>query len=67
MRPDQFVLFSGGCNIGLYNMLEDKDPEELREIADNQGLDVEDAEKVKELMDEKGLDEDEATELVDLV
>jgi len=52
------------------NMLEDKDPEEIIEIAEiaqNQGLDIEDAERVKELMDEEGLDEDDATELVDLL
>ena len=51
-------------------MLEDKDPEEIIEIAEiaqNQGLDIEDAEKVKELMDEEGLDEDEAAELADLL
>jgi len=49
-------------------MLEDKDPEEIIEIAEiaqNQGIDIEEAEKVKELMDEEGLDEDEAVELVD--
>jgi hypothetical protein len=51
-------------------MLEDKDPEEIIEIAEiaqNQGLDIEHAERVKELMDEEGLDEDDATELVDLL
>jgi len=50
-------------------MLEDKDPEEIIEIAEiaqNQGIEIEEAEKVKEIMDEEGLDEDEATELVDL-
>lgn len=49
-------------------MPEDKDPEEIIEIAEiaqNQGIDVEEAERVKEIMDEEGLDEDEATELVD--
>lgn len=49
-------------------MLENKDPEEIKEIAEiaeNQGVDVEDAEKIKELMDDEGLDEDEAAELVD--
>ncbi len=49
-------------------MLEDKDPEEIIEIAEiaqNQGIDIEEAEKVKELMDEEGLDEEEAVELVD--
>ncbi len=52
------------------NMLEDKDPEEIKEIAEiaeNQGVDVEDAEKIKELMDDEGLDEDEAAELSDLL
>ena len=51
-------------------MLEDKDPEEIIEIAEiaqSQGIDIEDAERVKELMDEEGLDEDDATELVDLL
>lgn len=49
-------------------MLDDKDPEEvieIAEIAQNQGLDMSDAERVKEIMDEEGLDEDEAAELVD--
>lgn len=49
-------------------MLEDKDPDEIIEIAEiaqNQGIGIEEAEKVKELMDEEGLDEDEAVELVD--
>ncbi len=49
-------------------MLEDKDPEEIIEIAEiarDHGLDIETAEKAKELMDEEGLDEDEATELVE--
>jgi hypothetical protein len=49
-------------------MIEDKDPEEIieiAEIAENQGIDLEDAERVKEIMDEEGLDEDEATELMD--
>ena len=49
-------------------MLDDKDPEEvieIAEIAQNQGLDMGDAERVKEIMDEEGLDEDEAAELVD--
>lgn len=51
-------------------MLEDKDPEEIIEIAEiaqNQGIDVGEAERVKELMDDEGLDEDEAAELVDLL
>ncbi len=50
-------------------MLEDKDPDEIIEIAEiaqNQGIDVEEAERVKEVMDNEGLDEDEAAELVDL-
>lgn len=50
------------------NMTEDKDPEEIKEIAEiaqNQGLDMEAAEKVKEVMDEEGLDEDEAAELAE--
>lgn len=49
-------------------MLNEKDPEEIEEIleiAENQGIDIEDAERVKEIMDEEGLDEDEATELMD--
>ena len=49
-------------------MLEDKDPDELREIADiaeNHGLDVEDAEKVKDLMDEEDIDEDIAAVIVE--
>ena len=52
------------------SMLEDKDPEEIIEIAEiaqNQGVDIEDAERIKELMDDEGLDEDDATELVDLL
>ena len=51
-------------------MLDNKDPEEIIEIAEiaqNQGLDMEGAQKVKELMDEEGLDEDEATELADVL
>ena len=51
-------------------MLEDKDPDEIieiAEIANNQGVDIEDAEKIKDLMDEERLDEDEATELADLI
>jgi hypothetical protein len=49
-------------------MLEDKDPEEIIEIAEiaqNQGVDIEGAEKIKELMDDEGLDEDEAAELAE--
>lgn len=49
-------------------MLEDKDPDEIIEIAEiaqNNGLDMEEAEHVKEIMDEEGLDEDEAVELAD--
>lgn len=51
-------------------MLEDKDPEEIIEIAEiaqNQGVDIEDAERIKEFMDDEGLDEDDASELVDLL
>ncbi len=47
-------------------MLEDKDPDEvieIAEIAQEHGLDMEEAEKVKEVMDEEGLDEDDAVEL----
>lgn len=50
-------------------MLEDKDPEEIIEIAEiaqNQGVDIEGAEKIKELMDDEGLDEDEAAEFADI-
>ena len=49
--------------------LDDKDPEEIIEIAEiaqNQGVDIDDAEKIKELMDDEGLDE-EATELMDVL
>ena len=49
-------------------MLEDKDPEEIIEIAEiarNHGIDIEDAERAKELMDEEGLDEDDAAELAE--
>ena len=49
-------------------MLEDKDPEEVKEIAEiaeNQGIDIEEAEHVKEIMDEEGVDEDDAAELAD--
>lgn len=49
-------------------MLEDKDPEEIIEIAEiaqNQGVDIEEAEKIKEVMDNEGLDEDEAAELAE--
>ena len=54
----------------IYNitMLEDKDPDEIKaiaEIAQNHGLDMEEAEQVKEIMDEEGLDEDDAVELKD--
>ena len=51
-------------------MLEDKDPEEIIEIAEiaqNQGVDIYDAERIKDLMEEEGLDEDDAAELVDLL
>ena len=51
-------------------MLEDKDPEEIIEIAEiaqNQGVDINDAERIKDLMEEEGLDEDDAAELVDLL
>lgn len=51
-------------------MLDDKDPEEIIEIAEiaqNQGVDIEDAEKIKELMDEEGLDEDDAAELAEVL
>ena len=50
--------------------LDDKDPEEIIEIAEiaqNQGIDIDDAEKIKELMDDEGLDEEDATELVDIL
>ncbi|MDO8569523.1 MAG: hypothetical protein Q7R89_01965 [bacterium] len=49
-------------------MLEDKDPEEIIEIAEiaqNQGVDMDSAEKIKEVMDEEGLDEEEAAEIVE--
>lgn len=49
-------------------MLEDKDPDEIIEIAEiakNQGLDIEEAEHVKEIMDEEGVDEDDAAELAE--
>ncbi len=49
-------------------MLDNKDPEEIIEIAEiaqNQGLDMDSAERVKEVMDEEGLDEDEAAELAE--
>lgn len=48
-------------------MLEGKDPEEIieiKEIAQNQGVDIEDAEKIRNLMEE-GLDEDEAAEIAE--
>lgn len=51
-------------------MLDDKDPEEIIEIAEiaqNQGLDMNDAERVKEIMDEEGVDEDEAAEIADVL
>jgi len=59
-------------NITGYNthMLDDKDPDEIieiAEIANNQGVDIEDAERIKELMDDEGLDEDEASELIDIL
>ncbi len=49
-------------------MLEDKDPDEIIEIAEiakNNGLGMEEAEKVKEIMDEEELDEEDAVVLVD--
>lgn len=49
-------------------MIEDKDPEEIIEIAEiaqNQGVDMDAAEKIKEVMDEEGLDEDEAAEIAE--
>jgi hypothetical protein len=50
--------------------LDDKDPQEIIEIAEiaqNQGVDIEDAERIKELMDDECLDEDDASELVDFL
>lgn len=52
------------------HMLDDKDPEKIREIldiAENQGIDIDDAEKVKEIMEDEDLEEDEATEFLDLL
>ncbi|OHA58517.1 MAG: hypothetical protein A2571_01950 [Candidatus Vogelbacteria bacterium RIFOXYD1_FULL_44_32] len=49
-------------------MLEDKDPDEIKEIieiAQNHGLDMDEAEQIKEIMDEQGLDEDDAVTLKD--
>lgn len=49
-------------------MLDDKDPDEIieiAEIANNQGVDMGDAEHIKEIMDEEGVDEDDAAELAD--
>ena len=49
-------------------MLDDKDPEEIIEIAEiaqNHGLEMEEAEHVKEIMDDYELDEDEAVELME--
>jgi hypothetical protein len=49
-------------------MIDDKDPEEIIEIAEiaqNQGVDMDSAERIKEVMDEEGLDEDEAAEIAD--
>ena len=56
--------------IPRYNtsMLDDKDPEEILEIAEiaqDNGLDMDEAEHVKEIMDEEGLDEEDAVELRD--
>lgn len=52
-------------NILKYNMFKNDDIEEIKEIAENQGVDIEDAERIKELMDEEGLDEDEAAEIAE--
>ena len=49
-------------------MLDDKDPEEIIEIAEiaqAHGLEMAEAEHVKEIMDEEGLDEDKAVELME--
>lgn len=49
-------------------MLDDKNPDEIREIldiAENNGLDIEEAEHVKEIMDDEDLNEEDAVELKD--